>query len=81
MELGIVIQGVVALIGMVIVLSIGTNILGSVGFDCTGLSGNWSTTCGSVQTEGQAAYKLLLILPMILAASLLLLGVRFFGGF
>lgn len=85
------VSGVIAIIGLVIVLTIGTQILGSAAVGCTGISGynsthpgsstGWGETCVKTGTEGQAAYKLLLILPMLVAASMLMLGIRFFGGY
>ena len=79
---------VVVFIGVVIVVSIGTVILGSVDFDCTNLSGytgfqsnstGWSKACYDTQSQGSSSYALLIIVVVIIAAAVILRAVGLFG--
>ncbi len=65
-----------AFIGIAIMLGIGVQILGNTTFDCTTLSGNWSTTCQAAETDTQNAYQLLLVILIVVAAVAILFVVR-----
>ena len=80
---------VVIFIGIVIMVSIGTVILGSVSFDCTSLSGynsgtpasstGWAKACLDTQAQGESAYALLIVVIVIVAAAIILRAVGLFG--
>ena len=59
-------------IAIVIMLGIGTQILGNTSFqlfsNINGGQGAWVTTCESVQSDSQAGYQLLVIIIIVIAA-------------
>jgi len=69
-----------AFIAVAIMLSIGTVILGNVSVNCTALSGTpttgWEGQCESASTQTQAAYALLIISLIVIAAVVILSVVR-----
>ena len=84
------IMGIVGIfIAIVIMLAIGTQILGNTGFDCKGLEGydsggtpagsastGWAATCFEVSQQSQSGYNLLVIIIIVVAAVGILFVVR-----
>ena len=79
-------------IAVVIMLAIGTQILGNTGFDCKGLEGyvatgtpagsdsiGWAKTCLEVNEQSQSGYNLLIIIIIVVAAVGILFVVRMLG--
>ena len=86
------IMGIVGIfIAIVIMLAIGTQILGNTGFDCKGLEGypttgtdaekkansvGWAASCFEVSDQSQSGYNLLVIIIIVVAAVGMLFVVR-----
>lgn len=76
-------------IGLVIILGVGTLILGNSTMDCSGLSGfnttdeasstGWAGTCVSNNDNAQSGYALLIIAVIVFAAVIILSIVRLLG--
>jgi murein tripeptide amidase MpaA len=76
-------------IGLVIILGVGTLILGNSTMNCTGLSGyntttpaqstGWADACLDTNTNAQSAYALLLVAVIVFAAVIILSIVRLLG--
>lgn len=76
-------------IGLVIILGVGTLILGNSTMDCTTLTGynastpasstGWAGTCVDSNTNAQSGYALLIIAIIVFAAVIILSIVRLLG--
>ncbi len=78
-------------IGLVIILGVGTLILGNSTMDCSTLSGfnttavvdsdhaDWGLTCVTSNTNAQSGYALLIIAIIVFAAVIILSIVRLLG--
>ena len=69
-------------IAIVIMLGIGTQILGNTSFNCSNINGgigDWVKTCNTVQSDSQAGYQLLVIIIIVIAAVGILFVVRMLG--
>ncbi len=76
-------------IGLVIILGVGTLILGNSTMDCTTLTGynattpasstGWANTCVTSNTNAQSGYALLIIAIIVFAAVIILSIVRLLG--
>lgn len=76
-------------IGLVIILGVGTLILGNSTMDCSNLTGydanpesnstGWALTCVNNNSNAQAGYALLLVAVIVFAAVIILSIVRLLG--
>ena len=68
-------------IGVMILLVIGTQILGNVSIECDGLEAgtgyNWTQNCMAVQETSGGGYELLTIIGIVLAAVGILFVIRY----
>ena len=86
-----IIGGVIAIIGVAIILGVGTTILGSTStsFDCSTLKGyagtngvdstGWAKTCIDTNEQSRQAWLLIPVVIIVIAAVIILGVLRHFG--